>query len=308
MMLQEITSLAMRERLSELNAQRPDIETLGYILGPERMLEWLHSVGVSSDPLLRESSPPVPPQELRTIVAAPTEPVFLWSGLTDAGMCVSYVDKYFGPPYAHQKLKLLDFGCGCGRTTRFLQMVSRFDVNGTDVNESLVSWCQANLDRVTSGMNTPDPPLAYGDSSFDFIYSLSIFTHLSQKSTAVWIDELARVTADDGIVLLTTHGFPALDIICESEVHQGMFRVTPGESRDLRLRLAKERFIYLRYDADVIASANAGPEYGNSFTHESYIREFWAGQFFEVVEFVPGGLRGWQDVVVLRRKRRASLG
>ena len=150
----------------------------------------------------------------------------------------------------------------------FLQMVSRFDVSGADVNESLVSWFEAKLDRVTSGINAPETPLAYGASSFVFIYSLSIFTHLSQKAAVAWIEESARVTADNEIVLLTTHGFPALGTICESEVYQTMFRLRSNESRDLRRRLAKERFIHLRYGADVIALAYAGLNDVNSFTHQ----------------------------------------
>lgn len=91
--LEEMTSQAMQRRLSALIAVRPDVETLGYILGRERLLEWAHAVGISMDHELRDFAPPVPPLNLRSIVAAPTEAVFLWSGLKDAEMCGAYLDR-----------------------------------------------------------------------------------------------------------------------------------------------------------------------------------------------------------------------
>jgi hypothetical protein len=64
-----------------------------------------------------------------------------------------------------------------------------------------------------------------------------------------------------------------------------------------------KRFQYIRYDPETLAAAEAGGDYGNSFTHERYIREEWPkASGMEVVEFTPGGVRGWQDTVVLRKK------
>lgn len=105
----DITSAAMLARLAELSAERPEIETLTYIMGPERILEWAHPVGVSTDPGLRDLAPAVPPVQLRSIVAGPSEAVFLWSGLKDAEMCATYLaqliqDRRAGP------VRVLDFG------------------------------------------------------------------------------------------------------------------------------------------------------------------------------------------------------
>jgi hypothetical protein len=113
MNLAEITPQAMLDRLGTLSAQQSEIETLTYILGPERILEWVHSVGVSTDHKLRDLVPSVPPLELRSIVAAPSESVFLWSGLKDAEMCAAYVERYIQYK-VRDTIKILDFGCGCG--------------------------------------------------------------------------------------------------------------------------------------------------------------------------------------------------
>lgn len=303
MNLVDITPQAMLDRLAEISAQRPEIETLTYILGRERVLEWVHSVGVSTDQTLRDLAPPVPPLELRGIVAAPSESVFLWSGLKDAEMCAAYLDRYIHHR-ASGPVHVLDFGCGCGRTTRFLQAIPQFDVCGTDVNMSLVAWCQNNLRMVRTIHNEAAPPLNFSKGQFDFVYSLSIFTHLPETSMLAWLDELAAVTAENGIVLLTTHGYPALDIICRSKLHQQMFQMSEAEAEELRSTFNQRRYVYRRYSSDVVKTANAGDDYGNSFIHEAYIREQWTRDAFDVVEFVPGGLRGWQDVTLLRRRVR----
>src|SRR5262245_24609592 len=79
-----ITSPDFRAQLDQLVASRPDIEALLYMVGPDKLLEWAHTIGVVTEPELAALVPPIPPAELRGIVAAPTEPVFLWTGLRDA--------------------------------------------------------------------------------------------------------------------------------------------------------------------------------------------------------------------------------
>ena len=72
-----------------------------------------------------------------------------------------------------------------------------------------------------------------------------------------------------------------------------------------RLELfSTKQFVYRSYSEDILRDANAGDDYGNSFTHENYIRGQWTRNFFEVLKFIPGGMRGWQDVTILRRQPR----
>lgn len=302
-MLEAITTPAMHARLAQLREQDPNFETLHYILGPERILEWAHSVGVSSDHRLRDLAPEVPPHALRSIVAAPSESVFLWSGLKDAQMLAACLDRHV-PDRRDRAVEVLDFGCGCGRTTRFLQNLPQTKVHGTDINRALVTWCQYHLPAVDTTLNGTSPSLAASDGAFDFIYSLSIFTHLPEQVMQGWLVELARATADHGIVLLTTHGYPAIDTISASPQHQQMFQLSGDGAGKLRSDFDRDGFVYHRYTPDVIDQANAGDDYGNSFTHEDYIRRHWEGEHFEVVEFVPGGMRGWQDLTILRRRAR----
>ena len=60
--------------------------------------------------------------------------------------------------------------------------------------------------------------------------------------------------------------------------------------------------VFLQYPPDALNAARAGSDYGNTFIHPSYVHTFWNNQNFEMVEHVPGGVRGWQDLTVLRRR------
>jgi len=46
---------------------------------------------------------------------------------------------------------------------------------------------------------------------------------------------------------------------------------------------------------------NAGSSYGTTFIHPDFVAARWNRSPFKVVDVLPAGLRGWQDIVVLRR-------
>jgi SAM-dependent methyltransferase len=297
---ENISSEPFKDRATAMRQSNECDEVLYYMLeGEERFLEWAHSAGIVIDPQLRALSPPVPPHELRSIVAAPSEPVFLWTGAYDAKHFHGMFQTYWRG--SSERPRVLDFGCGCGRMTRFLGQHPNLSVQGSDINTGLVEWCRANLDDVETSENGALPPLDRQTGSVDFLYSLSIFTHLSETAMKAWLSEIARVLDREGIAVITTHGHAALDIIASSEQHQSMFRVNPAEVAEIKSNLASTGYKYLRYDVDVLAAADAGDDYGNSFADHDFIRREWPKAGLEVVDILPGGLRGWQDAIILRK-------
>ena len=54
-------------------------------------------------------------------------------------------------------------------------------------------------------VNGPLPPLPYADGSFDLIYGVSVFTHLSEEHQRAWLPELRRILKPGGLLLLSFH-------------------------------------------------------------------------------------------------------
>lgn len=100
---------------------------------------------------------------------------------------------------------MLDFGCGCGRLIRHWKGRGP-KLYGSDYNPALIEWCRANLPFAEFVTNGISPPLPFAGESFDFIYSLSVFTHQPPDLQTAWIEELHRVTKPRGLILLSLYG------------------------------------------------------------------------------------------------------
>jgi SAM-dependent methyltransferase len=74
---------------------------------------------------------------------------------------------------------ILDFGCGLGRVLRRLPDLTGAQLFGCDYNRKLIVWCRANLPFAEFSTNELERKLKYDDHSFDFVYALSVFTHLT---------------------------------------------------------------------------------------------------------------------------------
>lgn len=116
-------------------------------------------------------------------------------------------------------VSILDWGCGPGRIIR--HMPAFLDDNsklfGTDYNSKSIDWCKTNIDGIDFNCNSLEAKLPYKDDSFDIIYGISIFTHLSEKKHYDWITELTRVLKHGGVMFLTAHGDSFIDKLTEIE-------------------------------------------------------------------------------------------
>jgi ubiquinone/menaquinone biosynthesis C-methylase UbiE len=180
--------------------------------------------------------------------------------------------------------EVLDFGCGCGRTLLWLKdRPPLTNLYGTDIDAEAINWCRDNLKFAEFDLNGALPPLRYSSEAFDLVYAISVFTHLDEKFQFRWLEELARVTKPEGIVLVTLHG-PATwkEIAPEdaAEVERTGFKFLV--SNDLR---------------------GIFPDwYQNAFHSKEYVLGHYS-KHFDVLDYLPRGMNGRQDVVVLHKPR-----
>jgi len=101
---------------------------------------------------------------------------------------------------------VLDFGCGCGRTLLwFARQFPKVRWHGSDVNTEAIEWCRKSIPGATFAVNGLEPPLPFPENSFDLIYAVSVFTHLSEEHQRAWLPELRRVLRPGGRLLLSLH-------------------------------------------------------------------------------------------------------
>ena len=62
-----------------------------------------------------------------------------------------------------------------------------------------------NLKFAKFTTNGVTPPLEYEDSEFDFVYAVSVFTHLDDTLQFQWLLKLRRILRTEGILILTVY-------------------------------------------------------------------------------------------------------
>lgn len=223
---------------------------------------------------------PLPPEHLRKRVHGDTSA----TTFTNVGRMVS-LNLHAAITAAaawREGLRMLDFGCGCGRVIRYLhRLCGNASFHGTDIDAEAIAWCNANLRELgTFAPCDTSPPLPFPEASFDLVYGISVFTHLPEDLQFAWLEELRRVTVPGGRLILTVHGedlFPA--------PHAGI-------GKEFR----RKGFFY-----SVGVRTEGLPDfYQTSYHTAKYIHERWS-RFFDIERITPRGIAGRQDLVLCRK-------
>jgi SAM-dependent methyltransferase len=189
------------------------------------------------------------------------------------------------PDWSFNGKRILDFGCGAGRTLRhFADEAASAEFWGCDIDEASIGWMEEQLcPPFHAFVNGAEPPLDQADASFDLIWAISVFTHLT-SSWSQWLLELHRILKPDGLLLVTFMGEGMSEEIAGDpwdEANFGMNIIKYGQSWDL-----------------------GGPMVLHS---PWWIEEHW-GRAFEIVSLRPDGFaeKPWLDhgTVLMRKRER----
>ncbi len=286
----------------KLHRERPDLQKAFPDVDSPGFLRWLNVDAYMAYDYVREFYPDIPPIEGMNVTSAGGVGGFLEGGFESFHMIHSAARRQGKALRSFDRV--LDFGCGFGRTLRYWPAhADHVELHGCDVNREGVEWCKGALDFAKFETTSPHPRLPYADGMFDLIWANSIFSHLEENNHKEWLEELARISRENALLILTTHGPESLGMVLSDADRCANVGLTPAQAQGAKLRLDKTGYAFCRQPG------MTNPDlYGMTFITPEYVKENWTREF-DVVEHEPLGLQGWQDFVVVKprpmRLRRA---
>jgi SAM-dependent methyltransferase len=181
---------------------------------------------------------------------------------------------------------ICEWGCGPMRVLRHMPThFPRAKLTGLDYNPRTIQWCKANFDKIDFVTNGLEPPLPLASGTFDVIYAISVFTHLSERNHRAFARDLIRCLAPDGILIVTLHGDRYADKLTRAETTA-----------------------YQRGHLVVRDHAIEGKRTFVAFHSRAYVRELF--RQYEIVEHdVEDRIANFrQDTWVIRRGARVGAG
>lgn len=178
---------------------------------------------------------------------------------------------------------ILDFGCGCGRTLRWLpHFAPNARLFGTDIDAEAVAWVTNNLPFTSAASNPMKDRLRYLNDTFDLIYAISVFTHMDEEHQAFWLGELQRVLKPGGLLLVTLHGYERWKSLSQENIS------TVQERGMVVVRTRMWGGIFPDW-------------YHNTYHSQEYVLRTFSSHF-EVVAYLAVALDSNHDIVILKKR------
>ena len=99
-------------------------------------------------------------------------------------------------------MRLVDLGCGGGRLASALHASSDISFVGIDIVQALLDYASTKAPKyqflLHRGLSIPQE-----DSSADFVSAFSVFTHLLQAETYIYLEECVRVLRPGGRIVFS---------------------------------------------------------------------------------------------------------
>jgi len=215
---------------------------------------------------------------------------FNYTGINDFNRIRSIVERYSSTTSSN--LSILDWGCGCGRVSRFFENAfGACSVYGVDIDPVNIKWNQQHLDKNRYKLISFEPALPFNDNHFDVIYGISVMTHLGSENQASWLKELHRALKPGGTLILTYHGLAMFfahvndGTILDKFLGDGFW--DQGRNLDLDEGYPEMKKLEL---------------YRNSFNTLDNIAN-QCSDLFTFLKFLPGAHLAQHDYVVLKKIR-----
>lgn len=261
----------------------------------ERLLKFYPAV--TSDPEVLSINQPdsegteladrVPPPELMQY-ASKEATQYLRSGTRDAQTVMKLLQN--GGYRAESGRRFLEFGCANARVLRHFQPWAEAGEGwGVDINSAPIHWCQQNLSPPFHfAVSTTAPHLFFEDRYFDFVFCMSVFTHIDDLMMS-WLLELRRIIQSGGYLVATFHDEKTCEYI---DSHPG---------RPLAKSVAKFPQFRVFRESEMQMISLGRDWHSQVFYKRAYLQRT-LGRYFELVDIAEKTMGGHQSMYLLRKR------
>lgn len=121
-------------------------------------------------------------------------------------------------------MRVVDLGCGSGRLASALHQGADISYVGIDIVQPLLDYAKTKAPKyqfmLHRGLSIPQP-----DASADMVSAFSLFTHLLQSETFIYMEEAVRILKPGGKIVFSFLEFA-------EPKHWAIFELTRNNARD----------------------------------------------------------------------------
>ena len=210
--------------------------------------------------------------------------------------CKAMVAAHGPKPLADSRV--LDFGLGWGRITRFFARdIAPGSLLGVDPTEDILEVCRQS--RIPAELARSEfLPKTLPFDGIDLAYSFSVFTHISEGAADVCLDALHAALNPGGLLIVTIR--PPAYLQLDPKMHGAL-----AELGDPVEALKEPRYVFVPHDADGHPQEGSVAEgemtYGDCVISLPFVRESW-GDRFDLLDVHVTSEDIYQVAVTLRRR------
>ena len=198
--------------------------------------------------------------------------------------------------FNNEDINVLDWGCAIGGVAILFEDKFNVAMHASDVDPHSMKWLSNTISKIDTEVLNPGKKLPYNNNTFQYIYGISVLTHIPPEFQEFYLSELKRIASLNAVVVLTVQSYFAC--IYNEEKNRNI-KVHPRNTEELK----ELGIIYKSYPDHVLNSMDfsKNSDYGLTYVSREYIEEVY-GKYFDILEIREGAV-GFQDVIIMSPKQ-----